>query len=216
MPEIGGPSDCSGSWSKRRTGHRAQKRAHRPRGRRAPVRHQPRRFTTGRQLRDTRMTQMLVGDQVWLESPGRLGQLGKALFGGSRGCRRIKCPRRARRGADRGSRAGARSCRNALLTEAGRDARSESGAAAMVLLAWVADAVRASWGSWLRPTRSRRRRRRSGRSRRPHCAPRCTPDAEGFTLYSLYPESYLEAATAASLQAGPERPAAAVAAGFGA
>jgi hypothetical protein len=85
--------------------------------------------------------------------------------------------------------------------EAGRDTPSATDAAAMALLLRIAEAVRRSWDSGLArlgPTPADEVRALGAmplpstiRSKR----------AEGFALYSLYPESYLQAASA--LPAGP-------------
>jgi hypothetical protein len=85
--------------------------------------------------------------------------------------------------------------------EAGRDTPSATDAAAMALLLRIAEAVRRSWDSGfarLGPTPADEVRALGAmplpstiRSKR----------AEGFALYSLYPESYLQAASA--LPAGP-------------
>ena len=92
---------------------------------------------------------------------------------------------------------------DALFADRGCDARSDAGAAAMALLARLAAAVRASWDSGFArlyvPPEAQIRA----------LAATALPmtveikRAEGFALYSLYPESYLEAAARASLHAGP-------------
>jgi hypothetical protein len=136
------------------------------------------------------------GDQVRLESPHEtLGQVWEALQQLARSPAGIEC----------------HAALVAVLIEAGElvqglaDARSleagcETGSAveiaAMALLARVASAVRASWESgFARPGALPEEEIRAlGAAPLPGVVR--IKRAEGFALYSLYPESYLEAATA--------------------
>jgi hypothetical protein len=136
------------------------------------------------------------GDQVRLESPrDKIGQI----------CEALRQVARSRPGIERHAalvaaliEAGelAQGLADACSSAAGCDTRSAVDIAAMALLARVAGAVRASWdsgfvrsGPW---PKAEIRALRGGplpsevRTKRP----------EGFALYSLYPESYLEAARA--------------------
>jgi hypothetical protein len=86
---------------------------------------------------------------------------------------------------------------DARFSETGHDARSPDGAAAMALLARIAQAVRASWESgfaWLGPDPEPQIQALTA-VRLPEVIR--TKRAEGFALYSLFPESYLEAALGA-------------------
>ena len=85
------------------------------------------------------------------------------------------------------------------LTAAGCDARSAADRAAMALLTKIAAVVRESWTSGfarLGPLPERELRALATSTLPSEI---CTKRAEGFALYSLYPESYLEAVLAAQL-----------------
>lgn len=92
---------------------------------------------------------------------------------------------------------------DARFAEAGeRDARWPDAEAAMILLARIAGAVRASWESGfarLDPV-PEAEIGALGAARLPEVV--CVKRAEGFALYSLYPEGYVQAATTALGGAG--------------
>jgi hypothetical protein len=90
---------------------------------------------------------------------------------------------------------------DAQFEKAGRDAGSTAGILAMTLLARVAGAVRASWESGFARLDPPPEAEVRALAAAPLSAVVHTKRAEGFALYSLYPESYIEAAKAASLQA---------------
>jgi hypothetical protein len=90
---------------------------------------------------------------------------------------------------------------DAQALEAGRDARSATDAAAMALLLRIAGAVRLSWDSGFAQLDAAPQDEIRALGARPLPDEIRTKRAEGFALYSLYPESYLQAASA--LPAGP-------------
>jgi hypothetical protein len=92
---------------------------------------------------------------------------------------------------------------DALFADCGCDARSESVAAATALLARLAASVRASWDSGF--ARLHLPPETEIRALAAAALPMTVDSkrAEGFALYSLYPESYLDAAARTSLHAGP-------------
>jgi hypothetical protein len=85
---------------------------------------------------------------------------------------------------------------DAVSSEAGRDTRSAAEVAAMALLARVAGAVRASWQSGFARLDPSPEEGIRALGAAPLPGEVRTKRAEGFALYSLYPESYLEAAAA--------------------
>jgi hypothetical protein len=91
---------------------------------------------------------------------------------------------------------------DALFADLGCDARTQNSAVAMALLARVAAAVRASWDSGFARLQPPPETELRALAAAPLPATVSTKRAEGFALYSLYPESYLEAAATAALQAG--------------
>ena len=91
-----------------------------------------------------------------------------------------------------------------LLLAAGRDARSAVDAAAMALLTRIAIAVRLSWDSGFVHGRPLLEAELDACKAIPLPAEISSKRAEGFALYSLYPESYLEAVRAAAFD--PVRP----------
>ena len=143
---------------------------------------------------------MLVwGDQVRIENPEeKLGRVGGALH------QLATIPA----GIERHSalvaafiEAGelAQGVADSQLTAAGCDARSAADRAAMALLTKIAAVVRESWTSGfarLGPLPERELRALATSTLPSEI---CTKRAEGFALYSLYPESYLEAVLAAQL-----------------
>ncbi|HEX6014235.1 MAG TPA: hypothetical protein VFY87_21040, partial [Geminicoccaceae bacterium] len=91
---------------------------------------------------------------------------------------------------------------DALFLAAGRDACSTADAAAMALLARIAAAVRLSWDSGFAHCRPLPEAELRACAATPLPAEISSKRAEGFALYSLYPESYLEALRTAALDPG--------------
>ncbi|HLT02181.1 MAG TPA: hypothetical protein VK001_08370, partial [Geminicoccaceae bacterium] len=89
---------------------------------------------------------------------------------------------------------------DASFAEAGRDTRSDRDIAAMALLARIAGAVRVSWTSGFARLAAPPEPELRALAGLPLPDQISIKRAEGFALFSLYPESYLEAAVAASLR----------------
>ncbi len=88
---------------------------------------------------------------------------------------------------------------DARFAVTGRDARSGAGDAAMALLMRLAHAVRSSWESGFAWLGRRLEEELRTLAAAPFPAEVRTKRAEGFALYSLYPEAYLRAALASGL-----------------